>query len=361
MTTEHPDYAFLCQHCGAANACHRCNHENLGHSCLKCGRGGAEDDIIASTIREHEARMRAADRADMLAALGRRRTPPAPPVDHVCGPECEEARAFRDSSAPASLSILDLQKCSLCGGEIGPDVTGRPMCYGCGPSGMRPKRRCPDHPTVRIGVMIDGKYCCQFPDCRFFNGATELELSIAYRAAADKPKDPPKAVNHPCSERCAADGHPGLDKGVSPAPFFTSGPYPARIPDRLLTPEEKARLDAEKRANPFLRLEPGEVWTSPPFPLPPSRKWFGLSPRMAEPEKPSEVFCAVCGVKALPGRSLVPDGWMCIDFPVPTPQREEEITLCPADGRKVAQFVASLKKTTTTAQRYPPVDEEDLL
>lgn len=28
--------------------------------------------------------------------------------------------------------------CGLCGGRIGPDITGRPMCYGCGPKEMRP-------------------------------------------------------------------------------------------------------------------------------------------------------------------------------------------------------------------------------
>lgn len=29
-------------------------------------------------------------------------------------------------------------RCKLCGIGIGPDITGRPMCYGCGPREMRP-------------------------------------------------------------------------------------------------------------------------------------------------------------------------------------------------------------------------------
>lgn len=28
--------------------------------------------------------------------------------------------------------------CKLCGGGIGPDITNRTMCYGCGPQEMRP-------------------------------------------------------------------------------------------------------------------------------------------------------------------------------------------------------------------------------
>lgn len=28
--------------------------------------------------------------------------------------------------------------CSLCHGEIGPDIYGRAMCYGCGPEDLKP-------------------------------------------------------------------------------------------------------------------------------------------------------------------------------------------------------------------------------
>ena len=28
--------------------------------------------------------------------------------------------------------------CNHCGGTIGPDITNRPMCYGCGPVAMIP-------------------------------------------------------------------------------------------------------------------------------------------------------------------------------------------------------------------------------
>lgn len=28
--------------------------------------------------------------------------------------------------------------CVRCGGKLGPDITGRPICYGCGPSKMMP-------------------------------------------------------------------------------------------------------------------------------------------------------------------------------------------------------------------------------
>jgi hypothetical protein len=38
--------------------------------------------------------------------------------------------------------INGVLRCGVCGeGEIGPDITGRPMCYGCGPQEMSP--RCP--------------------------------------------------------------------------------------------------------------------------------------------------------------------------------------------------------------------------
>jgi hypothetical protein len=30
------------------------------------------------------------------------------------------------------------EPCSFCGGHIGPDITNRPMCYGCGPVEMIP-------------------------------------------------------------------------------------------------------------------------------------------------------------------------------------------------------------------------------
>lgn len=36
-------------------------------------------------------------------------------------------------------------RCGLCGVGIGPDVTGRPMCYGCGPAEMRPPLWTPPH------------------------------------------------------------------------------------------------------------------------------------------------------------------------------------------------------------------------
>lgn len=40
--------------------------------------------------------------------------------------------------------------CRLCGGEIGPDVTGRPMCYSCGPSA-------PTWPMPPRGVLTPGQ------------------------------------------------------------------------------------------------------------------------------------------------------------------------------------------------------------
>jgi hypothetical protein len=30
------------------------------------------------------------------------------------------------------------EPCTFCGGHIGPDITNRPMCYGCGPVDMIP-------------------------------------------------------------------------------------------------------------------------------------------------------------------------------------------------------------------------------
>lgn len=37
--------------------------------------------------------------------------------------------------------MSDKTKCGLCSGEVGPDITGRPMCYGCGPAEMAPKEK----------------------------------------------------------------------------------------------------------------------------------------------------------------------------------------------------------------------------
>lgn len=49
--------------------------------------------------------------------------------------------------------------CAHCGAQIGPDTTGRPMCYGCGPVDMIPagvlsdverhERRWREHETKR--------------------------------------------------------------------------------------------------------------------------------------------------------------------------------------------------------------------
>jgi hypothetical protein len=42
------------------------------------------------------------------------------------------ARLYRGADADAG-------RCHLCGSEVGPDITGRPMCYGCGPKEMIPE------------------------------------------------------------------------------------------------------------------------------------------------------------------------------------------------------------------------------
>lgn len=50
-----------------------------------------------------------------------------------CGwrcPKCETGTSAYALNPP--------KPCTLCGGAIGPDITGRPMCYGCGPANMRP-------------------------------------------------------------------------------------------------------------------------------------------------------------------------------------------------------------------------------
>jgi hypothetical protein len=46
------------------------------------------------------------------------------------------------------------RRCGLCGGEIGPDVSGLPMCYGCGPAEMDPpeKRREPPLSQLRAAT-----------------------------------------------------------------------------------------------------------------------------------------------------------------------------------------------------------------
>jgi hypothetical protein len=44
-------------------------------------------------------------------------------------PECTPEDAAYYATKP---------RCALCGIGIGPDITGRPMCYGCGGREMRP-------------------------------------------------------------------------------------------------------------------------------------------------------------------------------------------------------------------------------
>ena len=35
--------------------------------------------------------------------------------------------------------MSDAKPCAICGGELGPDITGRLMCYGCGPVDRLPR------------------------------------------------------------------------------------------------------------------------------------------------------------------------------------------------------------------------------
>lgn len=57
--------------------------------------------------------------------------------------------ALRNSDA----LVGPAEPCTLCGGEIGPDITGRPMCYGCGPRNMAPtEKRRPEEISVIVGI-----------------------------------------------------------------------------------------------------------------------------------------------------------------------------------------------------------------
>lgn len=52
-----------------------------------------------------------------------------------CCPSCL-AYALGDIRAALSAAVT----CRLCGAEVGPDIMGLPMCYGCGPAKMRPSK-----------------------------------------------------------------------------------------------------------------------------------------------------------------------------------------------------------------------------
>ncbi len=48
--------------------------------------------------------------------------------------------------------------CRLCGGIIGPDITDRPMCYACGPPGMRKNPTAIASPQEALYVLAIGQY-----------------------------------------------------------------------------------------------------------------------------------------------------------------------------------------------------------
>lgn len=48
--------------------------------------------------------------------------------------------------------------CRLCGSVVGPDITNRPMCYGCGPDNMKPSGACRVGPQIPELSSYDGVY-----------------------------------------------------------------------------------------------------------------------------------------------------------------------------------------------------------
>jgi hypothetical protein len=64
----------------------------------------------------------------------------AAPVSNACDESCVYTSLPVGRCVPMHDPTYYKAKptCGLCGVGIGPDTTGRPMCYGCGPAEMRP-------------------------------------------------------------------------------------------------------------------------------------------------------------------------------------------------------------------------------
>lgn len=74
----------------------------------------------------------------------------------------------------------EISRCKLCGARIGPDITNRPMCYGCGPAEMLPHAVASLHDiTLRGGC---SHWSAEFIDRALGQGVAERWLKRDYEA-----------------------------------------------------------------------------------------------------------------------------------------------------------------------------------